>query len=90
MPRAPVTIAGPPDTIRGMTSEQTPTAALLAKARSLDDTVQGILDNPRIDEELKRKLRYCVDQLKIRQGDGFLASRRRELIHEAQRRPFGV
>lgn len=68
-----------------MTPEQIPTAALLAKAKALDDVVQRILDDRRTNDELKRKLQYCIDELKVRPGDGLLTTRRRELIHEAQR-----
>lgn len=47
--------------------------------------VQEILDDPRINYELKLKLAYCQRELHRRRGDPLLTARRRELMAEARR-----
>lgn len=58
----------------------------MSKRESITDQVQAILADTRAgDAELRRKLRYCQEQIALGRDAGLMA-RRRELVREALRR----
>lgn len=55
-----------------------------ARKKTLAERVQEILASDRVDPELKRKLRYCQDQISSGRTD-YIVDTRKALIREAER-----